>query len=467
MSTRLLMLVWVCCSAAVAEPQPPRAIQVVEAPPDKPRLGPEWVVSNSVQFRVTGGQAFERGNVALLADEAKNELLRLTEEKDAWKIPVSIHLAGKPGDPLPARTIAMRRLLVEGASQLRVDFHLARGLEQETERFKRAITAILLYERTIQRSPADEGDAALTVPPWLADGLREASDWRLNRSDRKLYEALFKRRGLFKIEDLMAVSDGGYEEMDSAMRAAFRVSSGSLVMALLEQPQGREGFRAFLNEVAGFEGEMPALLRKHFPELNLSETSLAKWLELQLANKGALNLLTDVLSVTQTEASLADALHFSVRDTEGISRRMEISAWPEISALKEPERAAAVLPARDALARLSFRSFPSYRPMLAEYQLILNDIAANKTNDIATRLADLDERRKTMLTRSTRASDYLDWFEITTARETSGVFDDYLRLKERLKSNPHQRKDHISEYLDRMEKTFHREQPRNPSGLPQ
>ncbi len=462
------MLAWVCGSAVLAEPPPPpRAIQVAEAPLDKPRLGPEWVVSNSVQFRVTGGEAFDRGNVALLAEEAKTELLRLTEEKDAWKLPVSIHLAGKRGDPLPARTIAMRLLVLEGVNQLRLDFHLARGIEQETERFKRAITAMLLYERSLQRRLAGEGDSTLTVPPWLADGLREATDWQLNKSDRKLYEALFKRGGLFKIGDLLAVSEGTFEEMDAATRAAFRVSSGSLVMALLEQPQGREGFRAFLNEVAGFEGEMPTLLRKHFPELNLSETSLAKWLELQLANKGALNLLTDVLTVARTEAELAETLHLSFRDAEGIIRRKELSTWPELSALKQPERAAAVLPARDAIARLSFRSFPSYRPMLAEYQLILDDISANKTSDIATRLAALDERRTTMRTRSTRASDYLDWFEISTARETSGVFDDYLRLKERLKSTPHQRKDHISEYLDRMEKTFHREQPKNPTGLPQ
>jgi hypothetical protein len=72
-----------------------------------------------------------------------------------------------------------------------------------------------------------------------------------------------------------------------------------------------------------------------------------------------------------------------------------------------------------------------------------------------------------MVARSARARDYLDWFEITRARETSGAFDDYLRLKERLKSNPLRRKDKVSDYLDRMDRLFYREEEKkNPPGMP-
>ena len=53
-------------------------------------------------------------------------------------------------------------------------------------------------------------------------------------------------------------------------------------------------------------------------------------------------------------------------------------------------------PAQDALVRLSYRCFPSYRPMLAEYQLVLDAIGKNKTKDVANRLAELDETRATM-----------------------------------------------------------------------
>jgi hypothetical protein len=447
-------------AAAGAAEEPPRAIQVAEPAGAARNAGEATVFSRSGQFRVTGGDAMLRGTVALLAEETKDELLRLTGEEDNWKVPVTLHLQGRAGDPLPARTIAMRLIVVEGVKTLRIDIHLSRGIEHE--RFKRSITAALLYGRALAAGAGNDEDHALSVPPWLADGLREASAWRLNQTDRRLYEALFKRGGLFRIEEIFAVDDREFENLDGATRAAFRVSSGALVMALLEQPQGNEGFRAFLNEAAAFQGEMPTLLRRHFPELNLSETSLAKWWALQLAAKGGINLLTDILTIPQTETALAEALRLHFRTPEGIIQQKELAAWPELAALELQERVAAVRPAEDALVRLSFRCFPSYRPLLAEYQLVLADIARNRTDDLADRLVALDETRVTMNARAARARDYLDWFEITRAREISGAFDDYQRLKDRLKANPHQRRDDLSAYLDRMDRLFHREEPKSP-----
>ena len=112
--------------------------------------------------------------------------------------------------------------------------------------------------------------------------------------------------------------------------------------------------------------------------------------------------------------------------------------------------------AQDALVRLSYRCFPSSRPILSEYQLALTAIAQDKTKDLASRLTDLADRRATMTAKSQQAHDYLNWFEITRARETSGAFDDYMRLKDRLKANPHRRTDSLSRYLDRMDAIFSR-----------
>ena len=237
-------------------------------------------------------------------------------------------------------------------------------------------------------------------------------------------------------------------------------------MALLEQPQGKKGFREFLTDVAAYEGEMPALLRKQFPELNLSENSLAKWWALQLASKGGTNILTEILTIQQTEAALAAALQLNFRTPEGIIQQKPLAAWTELAALKEPERVSAVRLSQDALVRLSYRSFPSYRPLLVQYQVLLDAIAKNKTKDVARKLALLEEMRATMISRATRARDYLDWFEITRARQTSGVFEDYLSLKQRLAAQPHNREDNLSKYLDRMNQIFARNTPDSISGLP-
>ncbi|MEO5912601.1 MAG: hypothetical protein ABIS50_00095 [Luteolibacter sp.] len=452
-------------TALAAAQEIPRAVQVTEPPEPLKLAGQDRVISSTKQFRVNGGGSEDRSATVMLAEEARNELLRLTEDVKTgaafkepetawWKIPISITLHGKSGDPLPRRTVATEILVSEAGFEIHLDVHLSRGIEQE--RLKFATTAALIYERTLKDRPNTVSQTPYLVPPWLVDGLREATAWRLNQSDRRLYEALFKTGGLFKLDDLFSLDERGFDDMDGASRAAFHVSSGALVMALLQQPQGKSAFRNFLAEVADFQGEMPALLRKHFPELNLSETSLSKWWQLQLANIGAQNLASDILTISKTDAMLAESLRLNFRDGEGLVQQKELIYWPEIAALPEAERANSVRLAQDALVRLSYRCFPSYRPILAEYQIILANIAKNKTKDVTAALTAIDERRATMTAKAARASDYLNWFEITRARETSGAFDDYLRLKERLKSNPHQRDDELSKYLDRLDAIFNR-----------
>jgi hypothetical protein len=430
----------------------PRAPLVVEGP-EAATSGE--AVSRSMQFRVTGGDGAVRGSVAILAEQTKDELLRLTEENDDWKVPVRIMLFGKQGDPSPPRSIAMELFYNDAGYDLRVKVHLGHGIENE--RFATAVTSALIYERTLRARKPEESETAFSVPPWLVAGLREATAWRLKESDRRTYETLFKRGGVFKMDQLFAIDDAAYENLDAATRVAFRVSSGALVMALLEQPQGKEGFRSFLSAVAGFQGEMPVLLRRHFPELNLSETSLAKWWALQLANKGTAPL-TDSLSIAETEASLNEVLRLHFRSAEGNAQEKPLSAWQELAAMKEAERAEAVRPAQDGLVRLSYRSFPSYRPVLTEYQTVLTSLGRGKTDKVAAQLAELEQSRGLMRAKADRARDFLDWFEITRARQTSGEFDDYLRLKDRLEYQSHHREDEMSKYLDKMDAIFNRGQ---------
>lgn len=466
MTPRLAPLCWLCLFAPHApgqEPEP-RAVPVADAAPADPAAAPATdatpaaegeVLSRSRQFRVSGSDGLVRGTIALLAEEAKDELLKLTGEKDEWKLQVRIRLHGKQGDPPPRRSTVFQLIDVGGARELRLDIHLGRGIGHEP--LKHAVTRALIYERALRDGADPVDDTKLKVPAWLAEGLREATAWRLDQSDRRLYQALFKQGGLFRVGDLFATGDDAFDEMDGATRAAFRVSSGALVMALLEQPDGRTHFRDFLREIPAFEGEPPALLARHFPDLNLSETSLAKWWTLQLANKGGLNQASDVLGIAETETALGEALRLNFRTPEGIVQQKDLAAWPELAALKEPERIAAVRAAQDALVRLSYRCFPSYRPLIADYQQVLAAIARDKTKGVPQRLKSLEETRATMQARATRARDYLDWFEISSARETSGVFDDYLLLKRRLESNPRDRKDGISTYLDRMDAVFQRD----------
>lgn len=413
----------------------------------------EESVSGTGQFRVVGSSAQQRGVVAQMADQAKQDFLKLIAEKDQWKIPVHVYLHGKEGDPLPRKDMVMRLIEVEGAKELRVDMHVGRGLE--SERFRRVVLTMVLYERALRVGVTPED--GMQVSPWMVEGLCEAIAWRQDRVNRRLYASLFRQGGLFKMEQLLSLDEEEYELMDAASRAAFRVSSGALVMALLGQAAGVAPLRDFLTEAPRYQGEAPQLLRKYFSGMNLSETSLEKWWSLQMAQAGGLNVVTDVMSVHQTEAALAEALLIYMKKDEGLVEAESLMDWERLAARPELERVKAVQMAEDALVRLSYRCYPSYRSLLISYQQVLTSLAQGKTKDVAAKLASLESERETMVARASRGRDYLDWFEITRARETSGEFEDYLRLKERLKANPHRRKDSISQYLDRMDQVFHRE----------
>ena len=432
------------------ENQPaPKAVPVEDLLPKF--SGDEKVYSHSGQFAITGGNPAARGTAANLAEETKQELLRLTEEGDEWKIPVGIELIGKEGDPVPLRTTALDLWIGDKGYELKILVNLSRGLQPGP--FKREVTSALVYARALKDRANADSDIPLSVPPWFVEGLREASAWRLKQTDRRLYDALFQHGGLFKLEDLFAVTDAGFDPMDAVSKAAFRVSSGALAMALLEQPEGKSGFRDFLAELPEFQGEMPALLRKHFPDLNLSEDSMEKWWALQLANKGTAPL-TEALSISVTEKALVEALKIRHRDAEGALHETPLAEWSTVGGLEDAGRIDAVRLAQDDLLRLSYRCFPSYRPLLLEYQMLLTDFAKGETGDLANSLATLAETRGTMTGKAERARDFLDWFEITRARETSGAFEDYLNLKARLKTQPNTKKDDLSKYLDRLDPLF-------------
>ena len=226
-------------------------------------------------------------------------------------------------------------------------------------------------------------------------------------------------------------------------------------MALLGQGDGRKAFQAMLREVAAFDGEAPLLLRKHFPDLNLSEDSLAKWWALQMANMAEAPL-TEVLGVVETERALAVALRLHVVGEDGPVEIPGLEQWAVLVGLPPGDRVEAVRGAQDALVRLSYRCFPSFRPMIGEYQKILKELAEDEAKEIARRLAELDEQRRLMVERSGQGRDYLDWFEITRARRVSGEFTDYLRVIEELRRPADHADDPLSLYLDDMQEAFER-----------
>lgn len=475
MKTHAIVFAGLCGILSGAET--PKAVPVpVEPPPAAPApvgpqlvpsvdpspAAPQRVVSASEQFIVSGGDAAIRGRIAMQTEDMKRALLKLEDDaKDEWKVAIKIHADGKASDPAPKNPVRWDLSFSEVGWDFRIRMFTGRGVENgsERDRFDRTILTALLYERTLRTMPLQEMEEKLEVRPWLVAGLQEAIAWKEHKGDRKIYEALAKNGGLYKLTDLLAVTDETYDELDGGSRSAFRGTSGALVMALVDQPQGAESFRQFLAEAANFSGEMPMLLKRCFPGLNLSETSLSKWLALKVMELKEPEL-SESLPVDETDRNLDDALKVHFRDASGLYIEKPLAeVWQELGGLPAATRLEAVKRVQEGIVRLSYRSFPSYRPMLEEYQSILGDILKGRTTKTAMQLNNLAQTRATMKERCAAARDYMDWFEITRARETSGAFEDYLKLKEKLKYETPVRRDPVSSYLDLMQKSFGRSEP--------
>jgi hypothetical protein len=448
-----LALAWhFCLGQEVAPPalEPTPAAEF----PDLAVAGHTITTSSSRQFRISGGEPNLRSSMAFLAENVKADFLALGQEKDQWKVPISLMLHGKQGDPIPRRSIVIDLQWGEDGFKLNLHAHLAQGVDQA--RLRSALLATLLYEKSLRTIPPGPLEERLLVRPWLVEGLSEMIEWRRGNSDRRLYQSVFQAGGLFDLEEMLDMSQTEFDESDSVLRMGFRVSACGLLMALLEQPSGDQAFHAFLNEAAQFGGDMPVLLRKHFPGLNLSKKSLEKWWSLQMANQSR-NTLTEVMTIQETDLALTEALKLRFRDEQGIPRDRDLSSWQELATLEESAKLPSIRHAEESLARLSYRCFPSYRKLLSDYQVLLRAMIQTKPKiDISTKLRELEESRLLMNQRGERAIDYLDWFEITRARETSGVFDDYMKLKQRLDQGLMQHQDHLSHYLDRVDRLYQR-----------
>ena len=427
-------------------------------------------VSRSGMFRVAGGTPAQRSSVALFLESTRDEFEALIREQDdaAGK---EVGKRGSFGEAAKKNQdfgVAVNVFLLETPRPRRVEYDLTftpdafslairvdvtRGIDNKL--LERAALTVLLYERALRDVKPGELEDPLIIRPWLVEGMAEAMKWRAGRADRRIYEGVFRKGGGFTMDELFELTERSYGKLDGASRLAFRALSGALVMALLEQPRGKEAFRSFAGEAARFAGEMPILLRKHFPELNLSERSLAKWWTLTLAQLVEPKL-SEVLTIPDTERELDEALQFHLRDPDGNALTLPIASWEVVAGLEaEEDRGDAAKPAEEALTRLSYRCFPSYRPLLREYQLILRDVVQGATAEIAPRLEEMAQQRELRIQRVTRARDYLDFIEISQARTLSGEFDDYMRLKEELELRPRpKRHDRISNVLDVMQRTY-------------
>lgn len=403
---------------------------------------------------VVGSQPQVRSGIVSVADKLRVELNKICGEASReLQLPIIIRLHGSEGDEQRPRSVVSKITSLQGQYQLILHVHLARGVDQSLLRYH--LMELLLYERGLGGGQKLAPGEKAIVRPWLVLGMLEAIDIKGGRVDRRVYRLGADHLGIMPISKLFDTTETQWREMIGLEPAAFRAVSGAMVHSLLRQPRGKPAMSGYLAEFATFKGEQENLLRKHFPGMNQSGSSLEKWINLELLELSTARL-TDVLSILETEDRLERVLTMRYRNMQGDFTLAAISDYKKVMELASESRIEAVAGARAEIERLSFRCFPTYRPLLNEYEAILRDIARGNAKDIDVRLARLSEVRVKMRSSASRVRDYLDWYYITRSTEVSGGFEKYRSLVEALEKEQQRPpvEDSLGQYLDEVQRVF-------------
>lgn len=433
-------------------PPPPPPVKKPERPEIPAHGGEREAETRFGNIVVSGSRQVVRGGIASIAENLRQEMNKLTGEAGReLKLPVVIRLHGKEGDEARENSIVSRIVQIQGQYHLQLHIHLAKGVDVKKLRYH--LMEVFLYERGLADGQrVAEGERVL-VKPWLVIGMLEALDIKAGKANKKIYQMDLPYFKILPLQKVFDATESGWEQMEGRQPLAFRAISGAMVSALLRQPDGRPGMAKFLAAAATYKGEIENLMRKHFPGMNKSSNSLNKWVNLEMAELGTAHM-SDVYSILETEKHLESILKLRYRDEKKSAVTVGIDSYPEILKLKPAERYTAAAGARAELERLSYRCFPVYRPLLAEYEMILREVIRGEDKDIKARLKKLADVRLKLVQAGKRSRDYLDWFYITQSDEVGGGFKEYIELSTALKkeSTRPNSNDSIQRYLDDVQK---------------
>ena len=407
---------------------------------------PEQSVSTSRQFIVYGTELRLRGAICDLAERTKRELLELLEQRDAWAIPIVIH-AQYPQANLPELPRFAMNISQTGAG-LKLQLDLIIDAEIRHAEVRRELLRALLLEMIYRGEPnIPAGTSYVSPPDWLLDGVPgEQSEMTLDRVST-LLNLPVTRRSVMPLQTLLQQKP---ELLDAPGRLLYRAYAIALVDLLRRAPKGPARLGRFIADLRSASNDPMAELRRNFPDIFPADHGAEKIWERQvtrLATQPPYQLLTGAETARRLDQALR--LKFSDRGNE---KNYDLAEFPKF--LKHSSAKLVLGRFGHDLGQLEIRANPIYRPIISEYAKLSALLLRGKTNGVARRLERLRATRQRVARQMRGIDDYLNWFEATRLRGTSGVFADYLKAAEAAARPPPTRRDPISIYLDALQTQF-------------
>jgi len=394
--------------------------------------------STSRQFIVYGADVHLRGAVAQLAEQTKSDALRTLRIPDGWRTPILVNLQlPQPNMPeVPAVSLNFSQT----GFGLKLQLDLLAGPEVEPTVFQRELLRATLLEISYRNLPdLSPGQPYVEPPDWLLEGLLVAG------ADKTLLvEALQNAVAGNRVPPLREVVQQKLGLLEGESRTMFRAHSYALVEMLIAQRDGSVRLARLLNDLPHSPSDLLADLNAHFPELSAGSEKRWQAAVKRAALRHDVGLLTFFATARALDELLQSPIGNSLDDKRVVTLRD--CAIPSLR-VRINNAALRVIDQRSAF--FLARAHPLLRDLVLEYQRCLGLLARGKNRDAAKRCAHAESLRSAITQRMNTLDDYMNWFEATQLKSSSGAFTGYLRSVDSIRSTV--RHDALSVYLDTVE----------------
>lgn len=401
-------------------------------------------ISTSRQFAVYCTDNNARFAISSAAEEIKNGVLSVLQQKDFWKAPIVINVQRQ--DPTEPRAPISRVQMIELDQGFKVELDIRIGQDPHDFHFQEQLVKAILLELAYRNRPPVKGGTEYTEPPdWMVEGILQVLQTRGNGIDPEIFKALIDTNRLMPLRQFIAQRN---VDLDSASEALFKAYSLCLVTLLNETSNGPYHLAQFLRTLPESKGDAVADLTKAFPDLGKSEQTMEKWWALSIARLATEGRYLG-LTLAETEERLSGLLQLKLAAPDGTSKSVELAQAKDW--IKEKAAQPALIALCGKLFELSTIANPLLRPILLDYQSVVTDLSRGKLRGTPERLGKLSKRRSEVLKWMNDIEDTMNWFEATQMKVKSNVFDPYLRKSKEWEKQAPPRTDEISRALDAME----------------
>jgi hypothetical protein len=402
----------------------------------------ERSVSPSQQFIIYGTNAAMRGAVSDLAEQTKANLLALLRQPDRWETPIVVNLQPQQANLPEIPPAALRFSQTGFGLKLQLDLTIVQDVDAAL--MERELLRAILLERIYRKEPDVAPGAVFVEPPdWLLDGVLALAPGRERGPLVEAFSLSSKRMSLEEFFRPRMLSG-----LDSAGRLLYRAYSFALVQTLIDEPDGRSRLSRYIDNLSQASNDSLADLKAQFPSLGGDIEKTWQSSVARLSGVQSYQLLT----FAESERQLDELLRVKIPGPGNSSELLDLGELAQ----RKASAAEKVLLNRLNQNLLFFtgQANPIMRPIAREYQQIAALLARGKGKAASRRLARLQVTRARLAARMSDIDDYMNWFEVTQSKNSSGVFADYLSAVDQQRASGPRRRDALSVYLDALADQF-------------